>query len=88
MSLEALAISDPGMAGHAYQKHLSGLADHLAGVLQSDGLSAAAASCPALEVMGPAHGVGTLSMAGQLSEPDAQTLIKNYLARLEPRLSP
>lgn len=88
VTLEGLAITDPGMAGHAYQKHLSGLADHLAGVLQSDDLSATAARRLALEVMGLAHGVGTLLMAGQLSEPDAQTLIRNYLGRLEPQLSP
>lgn len=88
VSLEGLAITDPGIAGQAYQKHLSGLTDHLAGVLQSDDLSATAARRLALEVMGLAHGVGTLLMAGQLSEPDAQTLIKDYLARLKPQLSP
>ncbi|MEB3368685.1 TetR/AcrR family transcriptional regulator [Saccharopolyspora mangrovi] len=88
VSLEGLAITNPGMAGQAYQKHLSGLADHLAGVLQSNDLSATAARRLALEVMGLAHGLGTLLMAGQLSELDAQTLIKNYLARLEPQLSP
>ncbi|HLR85518.1 MAG TPA: TetR family transcriptional regulator [Nocardioidaceae bacterium] len=84
VSLEALAITDPDIAGQAYQKHLSGLADHLAGILQSDDLKAIAARHLALEVMGLAHGVGTLLMAGQLSESDAQTLIRNYLARLEP----
>ncbi|MFR9727798.1 TetR/AcrR family transcriptional regulator [Saccharopolyspora sp. MS10] len=88
VSLEGLAITDPGVAGQAYQKHLSGLADHLAGSLQSDDLSAAGARRLALEVMGLAHGVGTLLMAGQLSAPEAQTLIKNYLERLEPQLSP
>ncbi|SED77989.1 TetR/AcrR family transcriptional regulator [Ruania alba] len=88
VSLEGVAIANPGMAGRAYQKHLSGLADHLAGVLQSDELSATAARRLALEVMALAHGVGTLLMAGQLSERDAQALVKNYLERLEPHLSP
>lgn len=88
VSLEGLAITDPDIAGQAYQKHLSGLADHLAGVLQSNDLRATVARRLALEVMGLAHGLGTLLMAGQLSELDAQSLIKNYLARLEPQLSP
>ena len=88
VTLEGLAITDPGMAEHAYQKHLSGLADHLADVLQSDDVNATAARRLALEVMALAHGVGTLLMAGQLSENDARTLIKNYLERLEPQLSP
>jgi AcrR family transcriptional regulator len=87
VSLEGLAITHPGMVGQAYQKHLRGLADHLAGVLQSDHLSPTAARRLALEVMGLAHGVGTLLMAGQLSEPDAQTLIQDYLERLRPQLS-
>lgn len=88
VSMEGLAITDPDMAGRAYQKHLSGLGDHLSGVLQSSGLSATAARCLAMEVMGLAHGVGTLLMAGQLSETDAQTLNRNYLERLGPQLSP
>ncbi|MGO3325073.1 TetR/AcrR family transcriptional regulator [Gordonia sp. (in: high G+C Gram-positive bacteria)] len=88
VSMEALALTDPNMAGQAYQRHLSGLGDHLAGVLKSSGLSATAAHCLALEVMALAHGVGTLVMTGQLSEADAQTLIKNYLERLGPQLSP
>ena len=87
VTLEALAITDSDMAGHTYQKHLSGLADHLAGVLQSDNLSATAARSLGLEVIGLAHGVGTLLMARQLSAHDAKTLIKNYLERLEPQLS-
>lgn len=86
VSLEGLAITEPHMAGQAYQKHLSGLADHLAGVLQSDDLSATAARRIALEVMGLAHGVGTLLMAGQLCEVDAQALIQDYLERLRPQL--
>lgn len=88
VSMEDLAITDPDMAGQAYQRHLSGLGDHLSGVLRSSGLSATAARCLALEVMALAHGVGTLVMTGQLSETDAQTLIKNYLERLGPQLSP
>ncbi|GAC58743.1 putative TetR family transcriptional regulator [Gordonia hirsuta DSM 44140 = NBRC 16056] len=88
VSMEGLAITDPDMAGRAYQKHLSGLGDHLSGVLQSSGLSATAARCLAMEVMGLAHGVGTLLMAGQLSETDAQTLNRNYLERLGPQLPP
>ncbi|UPK73769.1 TetR family transcriptional regulator [Nocardioidaceae bacterium SCSIO 66511] len=87
VSLEALAITHSDTAGNAYQKHLSGLADHLAGVLQSDNLSATAARNLGLEVIGLAHGVGTLLMAGQLSAHDAKTLIKNYLERLEPQLT-
>ncbi|HJC29213.1 MAG TPA: TetR/AcrR family transcriptional regulator [Candidatus Dietzia intestinipullorum] len=88
VSMEDLAITDPDMAGQAYQRHLSGLGDHLSGVLKSSGLSATAARFLALEVMALAHGVGTLVMTGQLSETDAQTLIKNYLERLGPQLSP
>jgi hypothetical protein len=76
------------MAGQAYQRHLGGVEDHLSGVLESGGLSATAARRLALEVMALAHGVGTLVMTGQLSETDAQTLIKNYLERLGPQLSP
>ncbi|WP_166971913.1 TetR/AcrR family transcriptional regulator [Brevibacterium atlanticum] len=88
VSMEGLAITDPDMAGQAYQRHLSGLGDHLSGVLKSSGLSATAARFLALEVMALAHGVGTLVMTGQLSEADAQALIKNYLERLGPQLSP
>jgi len=85
--MENLAITGPDMAGQAYQRHLSGLEDHLSAVLQSSGLSTTAARCLALEVMALAHGVGTLIMTGQLSETDAQTLIKNSLERLRPQLS-
>lgn len=88
VSMETLAITDPDMAGQAYQRHLSELGDHLSGVLKSSGLSATVARCLALEVMALAHGVGTLVMVGQLSEADAQTLIKDYLERLKPQLSP
>jgi len=88
VSMEGLAITDPDMAGQAYQRHLSGLGDHLSGVLKSSGLSATAARFLALEVMALAHGVGTLVMTGQLSEAEAQGLIKNYLERLGPQLSP
>lgn len=87
VSMEGLAITDPDMAGQAYQRHLSGLGDHLSGVLKSSGLSATAARRLALEVMALAHGVGTMVMTGQLSEADAQALIKNYLERLGPQLS-
>lgn len=87
VSLEGLAITHPDMAGQAYQKHLRGLADHLAGVLHCDHLGATAARRLALEVMGLAHGVGTLVMADQLTEPDAELLIQDYLERLGPRLS-
>ena len=87
VSMEALAITDPDTAGRAYQKHLSGLGDHLSGVLQSSDLGATTARYLALEVMGLAHGAGTLLMAGQLSETEAQTLVKNYLERLGPQLS-
>lgn len=85
--MEGLAITDPDMAGQAYQRHLSGLGHHLSGVLKSSGLSAKAARRLALEVMALAHGVGTLVMSGQLSEAEAQALIKNYLERLGPQLS-
>ncbi|WP_134325032.1 TetR/AcrR family transcriptional regulator [Cumulibacter soli] len=86
VSLEALSISDPGVAGQAYQSHLSGLADELADILRPD-LTATIARRLALEVMGLAHGVASLLMARQLSERDALALIKSYLARLEPLLS-
>lgn len=87
VSLEGLAITHPDLAGLAYQNHLRGLADHLAGILRSDHLSARTARQLALEVMGMAHGVGTLLMADQLTETDARTLIHDYLDRLGPRLS-
>ena len=86
--MEGLALTGTDMAGQAYQRHLGGVEDHLSGVLKSSGLSATAARFLALEVMALAHGVGTLVMTGQLSETDAQTLIKNYLERLGPQLSP
>ncbi|MCC4250430.1 TetR/AcrR family transcriptional regulator [Microbacterium testaceum] len=86
--MEGLALTGTDMAGQAYQRHLGGVEDHLSGVLESGGLSATAARRLALEVMALAHGVGTLVMTGQLSETDAQTLIKNYLERLGPQLSP
>ena len=88
VSMEGLAITGPGSAAQAYRRHLSGLEGHLSGVLRSRGLSAIATRCLALEVMALAHGVGTLVMTGQLSEDDAQTLIKNYLERVGPQLSP
>lgn len=88
VSMEALAITDPDMGGRAYQRHLSGLGDHLSGVLKFSGLSATVARRLALEVMALAHGVGTLAMTGQLSEAEAQALIKDYLERLGPQLSP
>ena len=86
--MEGLALTGTDMAGQASQRHLGGVEDHLSGVLESGGLSATAARRLALEVMALAHGVGTLVMTGQLSETDAQTLIKNYLERLGPQLSP
>ena len=86
--MEGLALTGTDMAGQAYQRHLGGVEDHLSGVLESGGLSATAARRLALEVRALAHGVGTLVMTGQLSETDAQTLIKNYLERLGPQLSP
>ena len=86
--MEGLALTGTDMAGQAYQRHLGGVEDHLSGVLESGGLSATAARRLALEVMALAHGVGTLVMTGQLSETDAQTLIKDYLERLKPQLSP
>ena len=86
--MEGLALTGTDMAGQAYQRHLGGVEDHLSGVLESGGLSATAARRLALEVMALAHGVGTLVMTGQLSEADAEALIKNYLERLGPQLSP
>lgn len=87
VAMTELAISTPGVAGQAYHKHLSGLAAHLAELLQPDDPKAkTAARLLALEVMGLTHGVGTLLMTGQLSEPDAQVLVKNYLERLRPQL--
>jgi len=86
--MEGLAITGPEMAGKAYQRHLSSLRDHLSDVLKSSGLNATAARHLALEVMALGHGIGTLVMTGQLSETDAQTLIKDYLERLKPQLSP
>ncbi|GAB2958071.1 hypothetical protein GCM10027280_53470 [Micromonospora polyrhachis] len=88
VSLEALAITHPGVAGQAYQVHLRALADHLVRALRSDThLSAAAARLLALEVMGLAHGLGTLLMADQLTESEAESLTADYLERLRPRLS-
>lgn len=37
--------------------------------------------------MALAHGLGTLLMADQLSQPEAQALVKDYLERLRPNLS-
>src|SRR5699024_94781 len=88
VSMEGLAITYPDMAGQAYQRRLGGLGDQPGGVLKSSARMATAARCWALEVMALAHGVGTLVMTGQLSEAEAQGLIKNYLERLGPQLSP
>lgn len=88
VSMEGLAITHPAMAGKAYQKHLRGLADHLTGVLHAGGLGRQEARRLALEVMGLAHGVGTLLMTDQLAESDARALVRDYLERLGPRLSP
>ncbi len=87
VSLEALAITRPDMAGRAYQRHLRGLADHLGDILRSEHLDTPSARLLAVEVMGLAHGVGTLLMADQLSQSEAQSLILDYLDRLRPRLS-
>lgn len=88
VSLETLAITHPDMAGQAYKAHLRGLADHLTDVLHDRArLSTTAARLLALEAMGLAHGVGTLLMADQLTQSDAETLIQDYLEGLRPRLS-
>lgn len=108
VSLEALAITHPGTAGRAYQRHLDGLAAHLADTLRSNThrgnthrggthhsdthhsdtqLDATSARLLALEVMGLAHGVGTLLMAGLLGTQEAESLTADYLERLRPRLS-
>lgn len=86
VSMEEIAISNPDVAGLAYQKHLSGLADDLASLIQSDDLNAAAARSLALEVLGLAHGLGTLLMTRQISEPEAHDLINNYVERIRPHL--
>ncbi|MBB3665307.1 AcrR family transcriptional regulator [Prauserella sediminis] len=89
VSLEALAITQPGAAGRAYQRHLDGLADHLADTLRSGThLDAASARLLALEAMALAHGLGTLLMAGRIGRRDAESLTEDYLERLRPRLSP
>src|SRR5690625_7898 len=49
VSMEGQAITGPDMARQAYQRHLSGLEDHLSDVLKSSGLSAAVARCLALD---------------------------------------
>lgn len=88
VSLEALAITRPGIAGQAYQKHLSDLAEYLTDTLCRDThLDGTQSRLIALEVMALAHGLGTLLMADQLSQPEAQALVKDYLERLRPRLA-
>ncbi|GAA1211960.1 TetR/AcrR family transcriptional regulator [Prauserella alba] len=88
VSLEALAITRPGAAGRAYQRHLDGLADHLADTLRSGThLEATSARLLALEVMALAHGLGTLLMAGRIDRRDAESQTEDYLERLRPRLS-
>ncbi|GAA1229953.1 hypothetical protein GCM10009676_10770 [Prauserella halophila] len=99
VSLEALAITHPDTAGRAYRRHLDALADHLADTLRSGTsldaapldatpLDAASARLLALEVMGLAHGLGTLLMAGRLDRQEAGAVTSDYLQRLRPRLSP
>lgn len=88
VSLEVLAITHPRTAGRAYQRHLDGLADHLANTLRSRSrLDATTARLLAMEVMGLAHGVGTLLMAGRIDEREADALTGDYLERLRPRLT-
>ena len=87
VSLEAMAVGDPTGAGQAYRTHLGALAAHLTDSLRAAGLDASAARLLGWEVMGLAHGVGTLLMAGQLTAADTEALIGDYLDRLEPRLS-
>lgn len=88
VSLEALAMTRPGVAGQAYQKHLSELAESLTDILRSDThLNGTQARRLAVEVMGLAHGVGTLLMTDQISPAETQALVKDYLERLRPRLT-
>lgn len=82
VAMEAMALSAPAGSARPYEKQLGGLAVHLAHELQGGGLDPGAARIVAWEVMGLAHGVGTLVMTGQLSDDDARTLIGSYVDRL------
>lgn len=88
VSLELLTVTQAGAAAQAYRTHLGALADHLAGILRAGTrLDATSAHQVASEVMALAHGLGTLLMAGQITQPEADSLVDDYLARLRPRLS-
>lgn len=87
VSLEVLAVTGSAAAGDAYRRHLSALAEHLAGRLATGGLAAAKATAVALEVMALGHGLGTLVMAGVSTTAQAQAVAAEYTERLQRRLS-
>ncbi|KOX17354.1 TetR/AcrR family transcriptional regulator [Nocardiopsis sp. NRRL B-16309] len=88
VSLELLTITRPGAAAEAYRAHLGALADHLAGILRTDPrIGAADAHRLASETMALAHGVGSLLMAGQMTQSAAEALLDGYVDRLAARLS-
>ena len=87
VSLEVLAVSGSQAAGAAYRRHLRALADHLADVVGTSGVSAVAAAQIAHEVMALSHGLGTLVMAGISTAEDATGVAEEYLTGLQSRLS-
>ena len=87
VSLEAMAINGPSAAARAYHEHLSDLTARLADDLAAADLSPSTAHLLALEIMGLAHGIGSLVMLGHLAETDASTLIQGYLRRLAAQLA-
>lgn len=87
VSLELLTITRPSTAAEAYRAHLDALADHLAGILRADArVGADHARRLASEVMALAHGLGSLLMAGQITQPAAEALLDDYVDRLRVRL--
>jgi AcrR family transcriptional regulator len=88
VSLELLTITRPSTAAESYRAHLDALADHLAGILRADpGVDAERAQRLASEIMALAHGLGSLLMAGQITQSAAEGLLDDYVDRLRAQLS-
>ncbi|MCY9783375.1 TetR family transcriptional regulator [Nocardiopsis sp. EMB25] len=86
--LELLAITRPDTATTAYRDHLRALADHLAGIIGADErVDAARAGRIATEVMALAHGLGSLLMAGGVTQEHAEGVVGDYVAGLQARWS-
>ncbi|TQN30341.1 TetR family transcriptional regulator [Haloactinospora alba] len=82
VSLELLAITRPDAAATAYRDHLRALVEHLSGTLDENaGAEDQQARRRAVEAISLSHGLGTLVMAGVVTEHEAEDLVRDYLGR-------